>query len=312
MIRRQARFARRLLVVIWAVAAAPVLAQAHPNAVSRVTAFLNRPDTRLDYLEAATTFDRLIDNRSDAAQTSAMVLRLVDAARQMAGPNPTDGYKLAAVRRAIYVAGQWNYGRAFGYDQADPFGRITTNRLLSTYVRTRQGNCVSMPALFLIVADRMGLNVHLATGPLHIFVRYTDPNGADHYLETTSGGHEARTEWMRQNMPMTDRSIEAGVYMRTLSRRESVALMATAVMDSLIEARRYREATQLADAILVVNPRDAYTMVKKATAMAGLMLVEFPNPALIPVGQRARFQTLAEANRELFREAEALGWRPES
>lgn len=311
MIRLQAIPARWLLVVVGAVVAAPVFAQGGHSVVSTVRAFLNRPDARLDYLEAATTFDRLITTRSDPLQTRAMVMRLVDASHQMAGPNPTDEYKLAAVRRAIYVAGPWNYGRAFSYDQRDPFGGIAANRLLSTYVRTRQGNCVSMPLLFLLVADRMGLNVHLASGPLHEFVRYTDPHGADHNLETTSGGHEARTEWMRQIMPKTDRSIEAGVYMRTLGRRESIALMATTVMDFLIEARRYREAAQVADTILAVNPRDAYTMVKKATAMAGLMHVEFPNPAAIPAGQRARFQALAEGNRELFLEAEALGWRPE-
>src|SRR6185295_18483907 len=109
--------------------------------------------------------------------------------------------------RAIYEVGAWNYGRAFGYDHADPFGRILANRLLFTYLRTRQGNCISMPTLFLIVADRMGLNVHLATAPLHMFVRYTDPQGADHNLETTSGGHEARDALYRQNFPMTDRAI---------------------------------------------------------------------------------------------------------
>lgn len=38
------------------------------------------------------------------------------------------------------------------------------------------------------------MNVHLATAPVHPFVRYTDPQGVGHNLETTSGGHEARTE----------------------------------------------------------------------------------------------------------------------
>jgi hypothetical protein len=69
--------------------------------------------------------------------------------------------------------------------------------MLSTYVRTRKGNCVSMPVLFLIVADRIGLKVRLAAAPLHLFVRYTDAAGADHNLEATSGGHEAPAELYR-------------------------------------------------------------------------------------------------------------------
>lgn len=236
-----------------------------------VQEILDRPAVGLDYLDAAATFDRLIDKGSDTAATGQMVARLVDAARQMAGPKPTDAYKLAAVRQAIYVAGAWNYGRPFSYDLDDPLGQRLQNRLLSTYIRTRKGNCVSMPTLFLIVADRMGLNVHLATAPLHLFVRYTDPNGLEHNLETTSGGHEARTEWYRENLPMTDRAIQSGIYMRTLSKGETIAEMATVVMDFLIEAQRYQEAIDVADVILAASPRDAYTMVRKGSAIGGLM-----------------------------------------
>jgi regulator of sirC expression with transglutaminase-like and TPR domain len=273
---------------------------------------LSRPESRLDYLDAATAFDRLIDKSSNTSATHATVARLVDAARQMAGPKLTDAYKLAAVRKAIYDAGAWNHDRAFSYDLSDPLGTKANSRLLSTYVRTRKGNCVSMPTLFLIVADRLGLKVRLAAAPLHLFVRYTDPAGADHNLEATSGGHKARDEWYRQQLPMTDRAVESGIYMRTLSRRETVAAMALSVLDFLIAERRYEEAGDVADAILAASPRDAYAMVKKGSAAAGLMQVEYhdryPDPALVPPALRARYRMLAEANAKAFGDAEALGW----
>ncbi|MEP7007208.1 MAG: transglutaminase family protein [Sphingomonas bacterium] len=276
---------------------------------------LTRPDSQLDYSAAIIAIDGLIDPTSEPSTIKAMIDRLADAARQMAGPNPTDAYKLAAVRKAIYDAGAWNYNRAFQYDQADPFGKVLTNRQLSTYIRTRKGNCVSMPILFLIVADKIGLNVHLATAPLHLFIRYTDPNGVDHNLESTSGGHEARTEWYRQNLPMTDRAIESGAYMRTLTKRETIAEMANVVLDFLLDHHRYGEAVEAASAILAVNPREVYTMVKKGSAIAGLMQTEFvdkyPNPALIPAKLRPRYQMLAAANARAFKDAEALGWEAE-
>jgi regulator of sirC expression with transglutaminase-like and TPR domain len=231
----------------------------------------------------------------------------------MAGPHPTDAYKLAAVRQAIYAAGAWNYGRAFSYDLEDPLGRNLGSRLLSAYVRTRKGNCVSMPILVLIVADRVGLNVHLASAPLHLFVRYTDAAGVDHNLEATSGGHEARTDWYRANLPMTDRSIQSGAYMRTLSKRETVAEMATTVVDFLLAKRRHQEAADVADAILEANPRDAYALVKKGSAIARLMQAEFKDryasPAAVPAALRARYTALAKANVQAFRDAEALGWQ---
>jgi regulator of sirC expression with transglutaminase-like and TPR domain len=275
---------------------------------------LNRSETNLNYLEAAIAFDLSIDRGSDTSTVRTTVARLVDAARQMAGPKPSDAYKLAAVRKAIYGSGPWNYNRPFTYDQADPLGLQARSKMLSTYVRTRKGNCVSMPVLFLIVADRIGLKVRLAAAPLHLFVRYTDPAGVDHNLEATSGGHEAPAELYRRTMPMTDKAIRNGLYMRTLTKGETVAQMAAAVLDFLMTERRFREAADVADAMLAANPRDAYALVKKGTALAGMLHAEFqdkyPTPSSIPPALRARYEMLASANDKAFRDAEALGWEP--
>ncbi|NJS13644.1 MAG: hypothetical protein HC788_02290 [Sphingopyxis sp.] len=169
-----------------------------------------------------------------------------------------------------------------------------------------------MPILFLILAERAGLNTSLATAPLHVFVRYIDPGGAPANAEATSGGHFSRNEWYRENFPMTDLAIESGIYMRTLTKPESVAVMASTVVDFLLVQRRYQEAADVADAILAVNPRDVYAMLKKGTAAGELLRVEFaeryPTPAQIPPALRSRYQTLAMQNESAFREAEALGW----
>ena len=43
--------------------------------------------------------------------------------------------------------------------------------------------------------------------------------------------------------------------------------MAASVLDFLMDERRYQEAADVADAMLAVNPRDAYALVKKGSAM---------------------------------------------
>lgn len=310
-------FSRRQVacsLLAWTLAPVSALAKTSQSVPSLIASILAGAESQLDYAKAALAVDALIDPAANLQASEAVIARLVDAARQMAGPNPTDAYKLAAIRKAIYDAGPWNYNRAFAYDQEDPLGQVLKNRLVSTYVQTRKGNCVSMPILFLIVADKMGLKVHLGTAPLHLFVRYTDPEGIDHNLETTSGGHEARTDWYRKNLPMTDKALESGIYMRTLSKRESIAEMANIALDFLAEQHRYQEAVEVADAILAVNPREAYAMVKKASAIGGILQTDFidkyPTPALIPPALRARYQTLAQENERLFKAAEALGWEP--
>jgi regulator of sirC expression with transglutaminase-like and TPR domain len=282
-----------------------------PAIATRVSPILER-SASASYLSAKLALDRLV--APCPASVSREIDVFVDAVRQMAGPSPTDAYKLAALRRTIYERGPWNGNRPFGYDHADPLGQSIQNKLLSTYFRTRLGNCVSMPILFLILAERVGLNVNLATAPLHVFVRYTDPAGAVFNVEATSGGHFARDAWYRENMPMSDLAIESGIYMRTLTRQESVAVIATIVCDSLMGQGRYREAVDVADVILQANPCDAYTMVKRGSAIGELIRVEFtdryPSPASIPSTLRARYQQLVELNRDAFRHAEALGWTP--
>jgi hypothetical protein len=71
-----------------------------------------------------------------------------------------------------------------------------------------------MPILFLIIADR--LDVALVCAPNHIFVRYAAPDGHVFNLETTSGAHPARLDWFRQEMPMSDRALSSGLYMRSI------------------------------------------------------------------------------------------------
>lgn len=283
-----------------------------PSEIVRI--ILDPPDNQLDFGRARLAFDKVIEPLLDADAALAEVERLATRATALAGPRATDAAKLAALRRVIYEGGAWNDNRPFSYDQADPLGRNVRNKLISTYLATRRGNCVSMPILMLLVGERMGLNLSLATAPLHVFVRYVDPAGREMNLEATSGGHPGRTIWYRQQMPMSDRAVESGLYLRTLTRREVVALMATIVVEFLISERRFQEAIEVGETILQHAPRDALTMVHVGTAYGQLMNAEFveryPIPARIPPALRMRYAMLARRNQQMFQAAEALGWEP--
>jgi len=276
---------------------------------------LQLPDSRLDYGAAKVRFDQIIDHKTDAQAITTQLTALRKAALDLAGQDAPDNRKLAALQHVIYDAGPWNGGRAFAYDLSDPLGRKPGNQLLSTYLRTRLGNCVSMPSLHLILADRMGVKgVSLVEAPLHLFVRYTDPTGKAYNLETTSGAHVTRDVWYREKLPMSDRSVESGLYMRSLTRREAVADFAMPVVENLIDARRYHDAVAVAQVILDNAPRNGHAMVKQATAYAGLIDTEFvekyPDPNTIPPVLVSRYKMLAAKNQALFKAAEALGWTP--
>lgn len=294
---------------------APTKAQASSRALSsQVRAIISLPDRQLDYTTSKLALDRLIDPTFDEAAIRRELDDLAALARTIAERNSTDEMKLRAVRRIIYQAGAWNGQNPFAYDLADPLGLNVHNKLLSTYLRTRRGNCVSMPTLFLILADRLGLSVSFATAPLHVFIRYTDPQGRAFNIETTSWANLVQPDFLRRSFPMTDRALESGLYMRTLTRREAVALMAVTVMEWALVNGRHQDAIEIADAILEQSPRDGFTMVKRGHAYGELLRLEcterFPTRATMPAPIQARCDYLQASNMRDFGQAEALGWQP--
>src|SRR3546814_5257033 len=55
---------------------------------------------------------------------------------------------------------------------------------------------------------------------------------------------------------MSDMAVEQGLYLKTLTKRESIAHMATTVMEYLMVKGRYQEAIAVGYAILDNYPRD--------------------------------------------------------
>jgi regulator of sirC expression with transglutaminase-like and TPR domain len=304
---------RAATLFLFAIASCSTAAAAStPAAIVR--SVLSLPDDQLDYGRAKLAFDRIVDPSVDADAALAEIDRLAGTASALAGPHASPAARLSALRRVIYESGAWNGGRPFAYDHADPLGQNVRNKLISTYLATRRGNCVSMPILFLIVGERMGLNLGLSTAPLHIFLRYSGETGREINLEATSGALPARTIWYRRNLPMTERAIESGLYMRTLTRREAAAHMASTVVDFLMSEGRFQEAIVVAETILQHHPRDGYTLVKLGSAYGEVMRVEFldrfATAAAIPPALRGGYMMLARGNQRAFQAAEALGWRP--
>ena len=257
--------------------------------------------------------DQLVDPAADVDWTLGELDRLTQTAVTMAGEQPSEVEKLRALRSLIYEAGAWNDFLPYAYDMSDPDGAHLPNKLLHNYLKNRLGQCVSMPVLFLILGDRLGLNVALAHAPNHFFIRYAAPGGAVWNLETTSGALPARAEWFQQQMPMTRRALETGLYMRSLGKREAVAEMARTVVEHLGREERWGDAAAVCALILRAAPRST-ALVCAGSAYGHMLKAEFedkyPVPFLIPQRLHARRLMLMERNNSLFAAAEQLGWEP--
>ncbi|TPM40180.1 transglutaminase family protein [Mesorhizobium sp. B2-3-4] len=297
----------------------PAAADQLPPPATFVRSLLDAPESEMDFARAKLAVDKFVDPSTDEAGTLAQIDGMVATVNKMLGTLPPDAAstsmeKMKALRTFLYEGGWWNNGRPFQYDLSDPYGQQPGAQLLSNYLATRKGNCVSMPTLFLILGKRLGLDVTLSTAPLHVFVKFTDDaTGKTWNLETTSSAGFTRDEWYRQKLPMTDVAITNGVYLKTLSRREALSIIATPVLDNLITTGRYDEAIALADVLIDAYPANAYILVKKGTAYYRLLdaniIKKYPKQNDVPADKIAYANDLYRANQDAFAKAEALGWR---
>ncbi|WP_461425232.1 transglutaminase family protein [Gymnodinialimonas sp.] len=269
---------------------------------------------RVDLGQVMIEAERIVDPDIDADALLAELDQMVRIIQVMLPPQPTDWDRLETIRQFIYEPGVWNEHRAFGYDHEDPYGQDPRNRLLSDYLEDRRGNCITMPFLFIILGQRLGLDVVPAMAPLHVYVRFTDAEGETYNLETTSGAGLTRDAHYRELLPITDTAITNRVYMAPLNQREAVAVIASVVVDNLIAQGDYPEAIETADLILRQYPQFVYLMVKRGTAAYHLIRTEFhanyATYADVPNDRRQYLQFLQTVNDTSFANAEALGWQP--
>lgn len=276
-------------------------------------AVLERPNEQIDLLEAKLAIDRLIAPETDTAAARLQIDALVASVRARTPAGASNLGKLKVMLSTLYEPGIWNGGRPFQYDLSDPLGRNLQNKLLSTYLATRKGNCVSMPILFGIVGQRLGLPVTLATAPSHVMIKYQGDDGAWLNVEATAGGFKYDSSYESET-GISSRAIETGIYLRPLSRRESVGVMMSSLMEYYGMAGLQTQRIATADLALKADPRDVVAMQHKGAAYYLLLQERFvrpyPDPNQIPETRRAEFLTISRENLRWYAEAERLGWVP--
>lgn len=112
----------------------------------------------------------------------------------------------------------------FTYDFDDFFGRNDWTKMFVTkLLDSGSGNCHSLPYLFKILADEMGVtNVWLSFAPNHIYLRNRCKKLGWFNTELTSGEYPNDAWVMASGFVSTD-AIRSGIYMDTLSTIQAVA-----------------------------------------------------------------------------------------
>ncbi len=112
--------------------------------------------------------------------------------------------------------------RAPVYDFTDPTGEENyTHQFVTKLLQTGKGQCHSMPLLYKILADEIGVKAWICFSPSHSYIQFQDENGQRMGFETTNG-RLISDSWMMASGYVSRQAIESKIYMDTLSTRQTL------------------------------------------------------------------------------------------
>lgn len=291
-----------------------VFDSSHFDQAQQLKGILEQPENNIDFAQVKLTIDKMVDPSIDVEANIRKIDAIVKTIKTMLVADATSMDKMFAIKKYLYETGAWNDYQPYRYNFDDPKGTKVINKLLPTYLVTKKGNCVSMPLLFIVLGRRLGIDVTASTAPKHVLVKYTDSGtGQTYNLEATSGANFSRDVWYQQTMNITDEALANRIYLQKLSKRETVAVMATALAESYLEKQEYEKAMMISEMVLRYFKNDVDVMLMKGVLFYRLLaknyLSKYPAPNLIPEPERPYFQFLGTNNLYWFAKAESLGWR---
>lgn len=133
-------------------------------------------------------------------------------------------FRVIADTIQIKVNSSWLIKRTpYVYDFDDPLGeKDWTKMFVSKLLETGKGNCHSLPYLYKILADELGVPAYLAFAPNHIYIKSYSEKTGWYNTELTSGTFPIDA-WIMASGYVTLEAIQNGLYMDTLSNKQAVA-----------------------------------------------------------------------------------------
>lgn len=130
----------------------------------------------------------------------------------------SDTVELKGTNEKVYFA-----HTPFGYDFDDPFGKEDWTKMFVTkLMKSGKGQCHSLPILYLILAEQMGVEAYLAFAPQHSYIRLRGAQGNWYNLELTVGRYSSDS-WLTGSGFIKSEALMNRLYLDTLGKKETIA-----------------------------------------------------------------------------------------
>ena len=109
------------------------------------------------------------------------------------------------------------------YDFEDVFGKNDWTKMFVTKLMdTNSGQCHSLPLLYLILAEELEIEAHLAFSPQHSYIMIQDERKNWFNLELTNGYYSTEA-WIVGSGYVKAEALSNNIYMKPLTQKETIA-----------------------------------------------------------------------------------------
>lgn len=125
--------------------------------------------------------------------------------------------------RVTYAGNLVSAHRPFTYDFVDFWGHEDhTKQFVTKLLQTNSGQCHSMPLLYKLVADELGITSYVSLAPNHGFIQVKDNAGRLYHYETTNG-HFVTDAYYMSTGYIKAAALKNRAYLDTLTRQQTLA-----------------------------------------------------------------------------------------
>ncbi|MBE2288937.1 MAG: hypothetical protein IAE95_05240 [Chitinophagaceae bacterium] len=171
----------------------------------------------------------------------------------------------------------------FFYDFEDYGGeKDFRNFFLTKCLATGSGQCSSLPAVYLVLAEAVGGKAYLTTAPQHSFIKYPDNRGIIQNYEPTSHW-KISNKWYFDNLDITPTALRNRLYLDTLNTKQVIADQLFSLAFGYMKKFGAADGKFISDCIATGQQQFPYPNIQ-ARFIESSMLARMLNAAMVHAG----------------------------